>query len=211
MPFGTAFARRARLRLRAFCPSGCACFRLPAWLRSPCGFACPHDRALCVQSSCGAFRATPIMQAFASRLKKCTCLPEFWHKNRGVPRRESELGGAFDLEALVTWDFLLKVARLLAATSWIGRSFVGYLGFCGRIGPWRCTFLGSIALEQGDTRARSPAVGREKSPRGCGGCANRGGEVGIRTLDALLGHTHLAGEHLRPLGHFSTYNRCGLL
>ncbi len=30
-----------------------------------------------------------------------------------------------------------------------------------------------------------------------------GGGVGIRTLDALLGHTHLAGEHLRPLGHSS--------
>ena len=30
-----------------------------------------------------------------------------------------------------------------------------------------------------------------------------GGEAGIRTLDALVGHTHLAGEHLRPLGHFS--------
>ena len=43
------------------------------------------------------------------------------------------------------------------------------------------------------------------------GRAIRGGEVGIRTLDALVGHTHLAGEHLRPLGHFSTYNRCGLL
>lgn len=39
----------------------------------------------------------------------------------------------------------------------------------------------------------------------------RGGEAGIRTLDALVGHTHLAGEHLRPLGHFSTLNRCGLL
>ncbi len=30
-----------------------------------------------------------------------------------------------------------------------------------------------------------------------------GGEVGIRTPDTLVGYTHLAGEHLRPLGHFS--------
>ena len=30
-----------------------------------------------------------------------------------------------------------------------------------------------------------------------------GGELGIRTLDALVGHTHLAGEHLRPLGQLS--------
>ena len=33
-----------------------------------------------------------------------------------------------------------------------------------------------------------------------------GGEEGIRTLDALLTHTPLAGERLRPLGHLST---CG--
>ncbi len=31
----------------------------------------------------------------------------------------------------------------------------------------------------------------------------RGGERGIRTLDALLAHTPLAGERLRPLGHLS--------
>ena len=30
-----------------------------------------------------------------------------------------------------------------------------------------------------------------------------GGELGIRTPDALLGHTRLAGEHLRPLGQLS--------
>ena len=30
-----------------------------------------------------------------------------------------------------------------------------------------------------------------------------GGERGIRTLDELLAHTPLAGERLRPLGHFS--------
>lgn len=30
-----------------------------------------------------------------------------------------------------------------------------------------------------------------------------GGGVGIRTLDGLLAHTHLAGEHLQPLGHSS--------
>ena len=30
-----------------------------------------------------------------------------------------------------------------------------------------------------------------------------GGGVGIRTLDGLVAHTHLAGEHLRPLGHSS--------
>jgi hypothetical protein len=30
-----------------------------------------------------------------------------------------------------------------------------------------------------------------------------GGERGIRTLDGLLTHTHLAGERLQPLGHLS--------
>ena len=30
-----------------------------------------------------------------------------------------------------------------------------------------------------------------------------GGELGIRTLDGLMAHTHLAGEHLRPLGQLS--------
>ncbi len=33
-----------------------------------------------------------------------------------------------------------------------------------------------------------------------------GGGVGIRTLDTLVGYTHLAGEHLRPLGHSSARN-----
>lgn len=44
--------------------------------------------------------------------------------------------------------------------------------------------------------------GKEKRPRN-EGADHSGGDVGIRTLDALLGHTHLAGEHLRPLGHIS--------
>ena len=34
-----------------------------------------------------------------------------------------------------------------------------------------------------------------------------GGEEGIRTLDALLTHTPLAGERLQPLGHLSL-SRC---
>ena len=45
---------------------------------------------------------------------------------------------------------------------------------------------------------------QSKKPPRLRGLKSRGGEVGIRTLDALVGHTHLAGEHLRPLGHFST-------
>lgn len=32
---------------------------------------------------------------------------------------------------------------------------------------------------------------------------NSGGEVGIRTPESLVAITRLAGEHLRPLGHFS--------
>ena len=36
-------------------------------------------------------------------------------------------------------------------------------------------------------------------------CFADGGEEGIRTLDALLTHTPLAGERLRPLGHLSTF------
>ena len=37
-----------------------------------------------------------------------------------------------------------------------------------------------------------------------------GGERGIRTLDALLAHTPLAGEHLRPLGQLSFVNNYSL-
>ena len=37
-----------------------------------------------------------------------------------------------------------------------------------------------------------------------------GGDDGIRTHDALLAHTPLAGEHLRPLGHVSGTGRCRL-
>ena len=52
---------------------------------------------------------------------------------------------------------------------------------------------------------------RLKSPRPCGAGAFdfRGGEAGIRTLDALVGHTHLAGEHLsasRSLLHRARMN-----
>ena len=53
----------------------------------------------------------------------------------------------------------------------------------------------------------SPLSGQKKSARETRALLNAGGEVGIRTLDALLGHTHLAGEHLRPLGHFSKAGR----
>ena len=44
--------------------------------------------------------------------------------------------------------------------------------------------------------------GKEKRPRDAS-AELTGGEVGIRTLDTLVAYTHLAGEHLRPLGHFS--------
>ena len=33
--------------------------------------------------------------------------------------------------------------------------------------------------------------------------SHRGGELGIRTPDTLVGYTRLAGEHLRPLGQLS--------
>ena len=62
-----------------------------------------------------------------------------------------------------------------------------------------------IDREGARNRAPSFIVGnRNKKPSHLRGLKIRGGEVGIRTLDALVGHTHLAGEHLRPLGHFST-------
>ena len=37
----------------------------------------------------------------------------------------------------------------------------------------------------------------------CNGKKKDGGELGIRTPDALVAHTRLAGEHLRPLGQLS--------
>ena len=47
------------------------------------------------------------------------------------------------------------------------------------------------------------AVGEMKNAPSWERNRQSGGGVGIRTLDALVGHTHLAGEHLRPLGHSS--------
>ena len=42
-----------------------------------------------------------------------------------------------------------------------------------------------------------------RAPNGTLLSSHTGGELGIRTPDALLGHTRLAGEHLRPLGQLS--------
>ena len=44
---------------------------------------------------------------------------------------------------------------------------------------------------------------RKNPPWLAGRVEQSGGELGIRTPDALLGHTRLAGEHLRPLGQLS--------
>ena len=43
----------------------------------------------------------------------------------------------------------------------------------------------------------------KRAPNGTLLSIRTGGELGIRTPDALLGHTRLAGEHLRPLGQLS--------
>ena len=45
----------------------------------------------------------------------------------------------------------------------------------------------------------------KRAPNGALLSIHTGGELGIRTPDALLGHTRLAGEHLRPLGQLSTF------
>lgn len=44
---------------------------------------------------------------------------------------------------------------------------------------------------------------QKRAPNGTLLQIRTGGELGIRTPDALLGHTRLAGEHLRPLGQLS--------
>ena len=44
---------------------------------------------------------------------------------------------------------------------------------------------------------------QKRAPDGTLLSIRTGGELGIRTPDALLGHTRLAGEHLRPLGQLS--------
>ena len=44
---------------------------------------------------------------------------------------------------------------------------------------------------------------KKRAPNGTLLSIRTGGELGIRTPDALLGHTRLAGEHLRPLGQLS--------
>ena len=49
---------------------------------------------------------------------------------------------------------------------------------------------------------RAPSNGK-RTPGWTSFPSQTGGELGIRTPDALLGHTRLAGEHLRPLGQLS--------
>ena len=44
---------------------------------------------------------------------------------------------------------------------------------------------------------------QKRAPNGTLLSIQTGGELGIRTPDALMGHTRLAGEHLRPLGQLS--------
>ena len=48
-----------------------------------------------------------------------------------------------------------------------------------------------------------PFSAQKRAPNGTLLSSHTGGELGIRTPDALLGHTRLAGEHLRPLGQLS--------
>lgn len=50
---------------------------------------------------------------------------------------------------------------------------------------------------------QSPFSTQKRVPNGTLLQIRTGGELGIRTPDALLGHTRLAGEHLRPLGQLS--------
>ncbi len=55
-------------------------------------------------------------------------------------------------------------------------------------------------------RVRIPSLlspHKKRAPNGTLLQIRTGGELGIRTPDALLGHTRLAGEHLRPLGQLS--------
>lgn len=59
------------------------------------------------------------------------------------------------------------------------------------------------SVKEWDARKRGPGLRKLKTPRRESEKRQTGGGVGIRTLDALVGHTHLAGEHLRPLGHSS--------
>ena len=56
-----------------------------------------------------------------------------------------------------------------------------------------------------DDHGRSPRLGALPEDLRFVGTSQlgSGGDGGIRTLDALLAHTPLAGEHLRPLGHVS--------
>lgn len=52
------------------------------------------------------------------------------------------------------------------------------------------------------TGNRQPIVSTKKA-RTHARAEESGGEVGIRTPESLVAITRLAGEHLRPLGHFS--------
>ena len=55
-----------------------------------------------------------------------------------------------------------------------------------------------------DMRRKQRRAGQQKKRAARTRFSNlTGGELGIRTPDALLGHTRLAGEHLRPLGQLS--------
>ena len=69
--------------------------------------------------------------------------------------------------------------------------------------PKRCHSCQYLPFSQGcagrHRKQKTPPELRELRGR----IIRTGGELGIRTPDALLGHTRLAGEHLRPLGQLS--------
>ena len=83
----------------------------------------------------------------------------------------------------------LSLRRVLRYASEIKSK--GLSAFCDNTDE-RVFRLLRTSLREGENK-RSDGVSQEAD----------GGGVGIRTLDGLVAHTHLAGEHLRPLGHSS--------
>ena len=94
--------------------------------------------------------------------KRCMTKGKFWHKNRDVPRKLLSFGKLFWIGKVTKKKPLVTGSRDLEPFP-AQPSFVGYLGFCARIGSSECIFYEAIT-----------------------GCAERCGKGGMKTLEGVV-------------------------
>ncbi len=97
--------------------------------------------------------------------------------------------------------------KVILAESW---GWPGTLRMPSGFKAWRLFAHGLQTLSRllnaralSGSNPQPPFSAQKRTPNGTLLQTHTGGELGIRTPDALLGHTRLAGEHLRPLGQLS--------